>query len=708
MLEHFERRTGQKYKIIDGSFAFDNGLKFNFVVFDKELRAPNEESVKKKAFIEFSLVLKGLLENHAFDEEMQPYFVGRGHQVYDELFVSSDLQEALSLNFNVRKVRSPNGFFEYKIITNDAKYIEKGCAKTIYSLLLEEETSGLLPLVKDVLFENKALISQLAIYSPDAKKLLNKLNAKDLRTREYERPFIVHICEDLVTHLSNQWNPHRQPHQFKDKIEIVIGMFNEIYKVLNAHYIDGSLKVDAVLVEFLDKNKDKIKELSEYMISARKLLNRTDFKGGDFISRYIDAFRYASALEILDVTVAILELLESYTENPLNDKEILIGDARVKLNNGRDGRIRISSIDTLNAGQGAASKALNTILAVADKHGIGVELIASPYGSEELSTGQLKSWYARHGFVSDGSDDGMVRAPRVDTDNNESVQTLTNPATIPNTAPKRTLPFPSLKAIKQGATQNELRSLEAFQERAARDDAVNEIDKVTGKVDYAYRPHQKEFRESMWLACGGQCVITGSRLSGALQAAHKGSANDWKTNNTKGWLLKADMHLLLDAKVPTLKISESGVIWMDSQHQNEPEYRFHGTTIPMVDLEDPSTWPINRKHMNDVESSSLTGTASLPSSMAPVQAVSNGAESDGVGTDAVEIVEIVFIPVPIAVQVPDTVPAMGPSDAGLKLEAIMRKVIDGIPELGDTVIQDAGVEGDDARKACLKRTRMRM
>lgn len=113
---------------------------------------------------------------------------------------------------------------------------------------------------------------------------------------------------------------------------------------------------------------------------------------------------------------AIQELTDGYPENPLNDSEILIGDARVELNNGRDGRIRISSIETMKAGQGAASKALDTVLAVADKHGIGVELIASPYGSEDLNTRHLKSWYARHGFMSDGTEDGMVRTPRVVTD----------------------------------------------------------------------------------------------------------------------------------------------------------------------------------------------------------------------------------------------------------------------------------------------------
>lgn len=67
----------------------------------------------------------------------------------------------------------------------------------------------------------------------------------------------------------------------------------------------------------------------------------------------------------------------------------------------RDGKLRLKGIESINPGTGAGSRALKVITDIADKHGVTMELTASPYGDENtrLNKDQLKEWYGRHGFV---------------------------------------------------------------------------------------------------------------------------------------------------------------------------------------------------------------------------------------------------------------------------------------------------------------------
>ena len=81
-------------------------------------------------------------------------------------------------------------------------------------------------------------------------------------------------------------------------------------------------------------------------------------------------------------------------------------------------RVRISDLSSTTKGRGGATDMLKTVTALADKHGMPLELTASPYGDEStrLNHEQLKTMYEKHGFVSEkGKDEAlgyMVREPK--------------------------------------------------------------------------------------------------------------------------------------------------------------------------------------------------------------------------------------------------------------------------------------------------------
>jgi hypothetical protein len=79
--------------------------------------------------------------------------------------------------------------------------------------------------------------------------------------------------------------------------------------------------------------------------------------------------------------------------------------------------IHLSFITTFTPkNSGSASKALKWLTDLADKHGVAMDLIASPVkhagsdGGKNLSKAQLVAWYKRHGFV--GTASRMTRGPR--------------------------------------------------------------------------------------------------------------------------------------------------------------------------------------------------------------------------------------------------------------------------------------------------------
>jgi len=66
-------------------------------------------------------------------------------------------------------------------------------------------------------------------------------------------------------------------------------------------------------------------------------------------------------------------------------------------------------------GQGFASKVMDTITSLADKHGVTLRLDVAPFGQESLSDEDLSSWYGRNGFVDvDDYYDVMERIPNGD------------------------------------------------------------------------------------------------------------------------------------------------------------------------------------------------------------------------------------------------------------------------------------------------------
>ena len=83
-----------------------------------------------------------------------------------------------------------------------------------------------------------------------------------------------------------------------------------------------------------------------------------------------------------------------------------------------DGRLRLKGIQSLKPGTGAGNTALRSLTDIADKHGVTMELTASPYGDEATRLGKddLVKWYGQHGFVPEPGHDPalgyMVREPK--------------------------------------------------------------------------------------------------------------------------------------------------------------------------------------------------------------------------------------------------------------------------------------------------------
>jgi hypothetical protein len=127
-----------------------------------------------------------------------------------------------------------------------------------------------------------------------------------------------------------------------------------------------------------------------------------------------------------NVTAFMEEYFKGTHPHPFMSKDRLVGNgtneddwAIVELRPTGD-RIHISAIQSLNPGQktGAASRALDKIISIADKHGVTIDLTPKAYGTAEgrLTNPQLKKWYARHGFVPEKIGGAMVREPQKSDD----------------------------------------------------------------------------------------------------------------------------------------------------------------------------------------------------------------------------------------------------------------------------------------------------
>jgi GNAT superfamily N-acetyltransferase len=63
------------------------------------------------------------------------------------------------------------------------------------------------------------------------------------------------------------------------------------------------------------------------------------------------------------------------------------------------GKIHISAITSHAREQGFASKALDWLTELANKHGVQLDGTIQRIGNDGLSNKELRSWYKRHGFV---------------------------------------------------------------------------------------------------------------------------------------------------------------------------------------------------------------------------------------------------------------------------------------------------------------------
>ena len=79
------------------------------------------------------------------------------------------------------------------------------------------------------------------------------------------------------------------------------------------------------------------------------------------------------------------------------------------------------------------------------------------------------------------------------------------------------------------------------------------------------RPQQRAFREAVFQACGGRCVVSGCAVPEALEAAHLIGA-DWRQGHNSaehGILLRRDLHALYDREL--LRITECGIVQFDTR-----------------------------------------------------------------------------------------------------------------------------------------------
>lgn len=82
------------------------------------------------------------------------------------------------------------------------------------------------------------------------------------------------------------------------------------------------------------------------------------------------------------------------------------------------------------------------------------------------------------------------------------------------------------------------------------------------------RTQQRAFREAVFRACGGRCVISGCEVPEALEAAHL-VGTDWRQGHNSaehGILLRRDLHALYDREL--IRISEAGVVTLDPRVAN--------------------------------------------------------------------------------------------------------------------------------------------
>jgi 2'-5' RNA ligase/GNAT superfamily N-acetyltransferase len=130
----------------------------------------------------------------------------------------------------------------------------------------------------------------------------------------------------------------------------------------------------------------------------------------------------AASVAAGNVQAALDEIDTIYPLNPLNQRENVVMQGTIPVAvvevAERSGRLRLRGIRSMQQGKGGGSHALKEILAIADKHGVEVELTASPFGpeAERLDKDALQAWYRKHKFEDEPGYDPslgyMVRQPK--------------------------------------------------------------------------------------------------------------------------------------------------------------------------------------------------------------------------------------------------------------------------------------------------------
>ena len=120
---------------------------------------------------------------------------------------------------------------------------------------------------------------------------------------------------------------------------------------------------------------------------------------------------------------ALQDIQEKFPVNPEDPSErvlMAMGKPAVAFHlSERESRMRLNTIRALEPHSGAGTIAMQRIVRIADKHGVTMELTASPYGEgkERIGKDKLVSWYESHGFhMESGFDPAlgyMIREPKV-------------------------------------------------------------------------------------------------------------------------------------------------------------------------------------------------------------------------------------------------------------------------------------------------------
>jgi ADP-ribose pyrophosphatase YjhB (NUDIX family) len=98
------------------------------------------------------------------------------------------------------------------------------------------------------------------------------------------------------------------------------------------------------------------------------------------------------------LTAFMQDLWSQTYGNPFNNAERVWQDKAIIEARPFDGRIHLSLIRTVEKGAGGGTEGLKFLTALADKHGVEIDLGAKPVGKGGLNKSQLVQWYKRHGF----------------------------------------------------------------------------------------------------------------------------------------------------------------------------------------------------------------------------------------------------------------------------------------------------------------------